>query len=48
MEYQLSGVPWIDDIISRPIPTNKNYLEIPEIPGTGIELNKKEVAKHLA
>ena len=48
MEYQLGDVPWIDDLISSPIPINKGYLEIPEKPGIGIELNKKEVAKYLA
>ena len=48
MEYQLGDVPWIDDIISSPIPINKGYLEIPERSGPGIELNKKEVASYLA
>ncbi len=47
MEYQLGDVPWIDDLISSPIPINRGYLEIPERPGLGIELNKKEVAKYL-
>ena len=40
-------LPGIDDIISSPISINKGYLKIPEIPGLGIELNKKEVAKYL-
>jgi len=47
LEYQLGDVPWINDLISSPIPINEGYLEISEKPGIGIELNKKVLSKYL-
>jgi L-alanine-DL-glutamate epimerase-like enolase superfamily enzyme len=46
LEFQLGDVPWRDDIISEPIAIEGGYLKLPEKPGLGIQLNKKEIAKH--
>jgi galactonate dehydratase len=48
LEYQLGDVPWINDLISSPIPIKNGYLELPTESGLGIELNMEEVEKRKA
>ena len=47
LEFQGGDVPWIDRIFKDPIKLRNGYLGIPKKPGLGIELNRKELAKHL-
>lgn len=43
------GVPWWQDIIQREGPTidDRGYIEVPETPGIGVELNEEVVREHL-
>jgi galactonate dehydratase len=48
LEYQLTDVPWRDDLLTSPLPIKDGYLELFEAPGLGVELNKKALEKHRA
>jgi len=48
LEYQLGDVPWIDDLISSPIPIKGGHLELPKAAGLGIELNMEAVERRKA
>ena len=48
LEYQRGDVPWIDDLISSPIPIDGGYLNLPKAAGLGIELNMEEVERRKA
>jgi len=50
VEFHSVAVPWWDDLvkgITKPIIKN-GYIDVPEKPGLGIELDEKTVRKHLA
>jgi len=40
------NVPWERDIVSHPVEVKDGYVEIPERPGLGIDLNIEEILKH--
>jgi len=48
LEYQLSDVPWRDDLLTTPVPIKGGYLELSEEPGLGVDLNRKAVEKYRA
>jgi L-alanine-DL-glutamate epimerase-like enolase superfamily enzyme len=50
VEFHAVGVPWWDSLVkgvSKPIIKN-GYIDVPEKPGLGIELDEEEARKHLA
>ncbi|MCJ7506502.1 mandelate racemase/muconate lactonizing enzyme family protein [Candidatus Bathyarchaeota archaeon] len=48
LEVHHLGVPWWDDLVKSEKPIiKKGYIEVPDKPGLGIELNEAEVRKHL-
>jgi len=50
VEFHSVAVPWWEDLVkglSKPIIKN-GYIDVPETPGLGIELDEKTVRKHLA
>jgi len=49
LEYHSVDVEWWDDLvtgIAKPI-VNKGFIDVPETPGLGIELNEEAVKEHL-
>ncbi len=48
LEYQMGDVPWIDELLSAPVPIEGGYLMLPQRPGLGFELDHKAVAKYRA
>ncbi len=48
LEYQLGDVPWIDELISRPVPIRDGYLELIGAPGLGVSLNHVAAEKYRA
>ena len=48
LEYQLGDVPWIDDLISQPVPIRDGHLDLFTTPGLGISLNHDAVQKYRA
>lgn len=48
LEYQLGDVPWIDELISSPVPLRDGHLHLSEAPGLGVALNRAAVAKYRA
>jgi len=48
LEYQWADVPWRDSILDEPIQIKEGYIEVPDKPGIGVEINKDELQKHLA
>jgi galactonate dehydratase len=47
LEFQMGDVPWKDRMLDHPLIIKNGYIEMPNRPGLGIELNKKELNKHL-
>ena len=47
LEFQWGDVPWRDEIINRPIPIKDGYIEVPDEPGIGVELNKEALCQHI-
>ena len=48
MEIHHLGVPWWDDLAKRKEPLiGDGYVQIPDKPGIGLELDEKQVRKHL-
>lgn len=47
LEYQMGDVKWRDQILNEPIPIKKGRIKVPNKPGLGVDLNKKELSKHL-
>jgi len=48
LEYQLGDVPWIDELITRPVPIKGGHLELYDAPGLGVALDHKAVEKYRA
>jgi galactonate dehydratase len=48
LEYQMGDVPWIDELLSAPVPIQGGDLVLADRPGLGFELNHKAVAKYRA
>jgi L-alanine-DL-glutamate epimerase-like enolase superfamily enzyme len=48
LEYQLGDVPWIDELISRPVPIRDGHLELFDTPGLGVSLNHRAVERYRA
>jgi galactonate dehydratase len=48
LEFIADDVPWRDDIIDPPLRVEDGHLILPDKPGIGAELVRKEVVKHLA
>ena len=46
LEYLPDDTPERLDIIDSPVPFDAGWLEIPDKPGLGVELNKEALAKH--
>jgi len=49
-EFHMADAPWWEDIadgIEKPL-ISEGFADVPETPGLGVELNEKEVRKHLA
>jgi L-alanine-DL-glutamate epimerase-like enolase superfamily enzyme len=48
LEFHAMDVPWWDDLVAGGGPIIKNgYIEVPEEPGLGVELNEDVARKHL-
>jgi len=39
-------VPWRSEVAIGVIPDKDGYIELPEVPGLGIDINVDEIAKH--
>jgi L-alanine-DL-glutamate epimerase-like enolase superfamily enzyme len=48
LEYQLGDVPWIDELLTHPVPVREGHLDLPERPGLGFALDHAAVAKYRA
>jgi galactonate dehydratase len=48
LEYQLGDVPYIDELLSSPVPVRDGHLELSEAPGLGVKLNHAAVEKYAA
>ncbi len=48
LEYQLGDVPWIDELISSPVPIRDGHLDLFTTPGLGVSLNHAAVEKYRA
>jgi galactonate dehydratase len=48
LEYQLGDVPWIDELITRPVPIRDGYLDLYDTPGLGVALNHAACEKYRA
>jgi L-alanine-DL-glutamate epimerase-like enolase superfamily enzyme len=48
LEYQLGDVPYIDELISSPVPIRDGALHLSHAPGLGVRLNHDAVARHRA
>ena len=48
LEYQLGDVPWIDELISSPVPIKDGHLDLFTAPGLGVSLNHAAVSKYRA
>ncbi|MBI3970735.1 MAG: mandelate racemase/muconate lactonizing enzyme family protein, partial [Chloroflexi bacterium] len=48
LEYQLGDVPWIDELLSSPVPIDDGHLTIGDAPGLGVSLNHAAVEKYKA
>ena len=46
MEFDILGVPWKNDLLTEPPEIKGGYLNIPDRPGWGADLNEKEIARH--
>ena len=46
MEFDVDGVPWENSFVTSPPVTRGGYLEIPEGPGWGTEVNEEAVRAH--
>jgi len=47
LEYHALEVDWWDDLVQRSEPLIQDgYIEVPETPGIGIELDRDVVAEH--
>lgn len=44
--FQTYDVEWVEDLLIEPITVEDGFLEIPEGPGLGIELDMETVAEH--
>jgi galactonate dehydratase len=47
VEFQWGDVPWRDDLLDMPIPIKDGCIEVPDKPGIGVEINEKELEKHI-
>lgn len=45
-EVEVDDVPWRDEVISEPLKIRDGYLELPDAPGFGVEIDEDEIAKH--
>lgn len=48
LEYQLGDVPWIDELLSSPVPLRDGQLHLSDAPGLGVRLNHAAVEKYRA
>jgi L-alanine-DL-glutamate epimerase-like enolase superfamily enzyme len=48
LEYQLGDVPYIDELISSPIPIRDGHLHLSDAPGLGVKLNHAAVERYRA
>ncbi|MDQ3702225.1 MAG: mandelate racemase/muconate lactonizing enzyme family protein, partial [Chloroflexota bacterium] len=48
LEYQLGDVPWIDELLSAPVPLRDGHLHLSDAPGLGVRLNHAAVEKYRA
>jgi galactonate dehydratase len=48
LEYQLGDVPWIDELISSPVPLRDGHLHLGDAPGLGVRLNHAAVENYRA
>ena len=46
LEHSASDVPWRSEVAIGVIPDKDGYIELPEVPGLGIDINVDEIAKH--
>jgi len=46
LEHRASDVPWRSEVAIGVIPDKDGYIELPEVPGLGIDINVDEIAKH--
>jgi L-alanine-DL-glutamate epimerase-like enolase superfamily enzyme len=48
LEYQLGDVPYIDELISSPVPIRDGALHLTDVPGLGVKLDHAAVDKYRA
>jgi L-alanine-DL-glutamate epimerase-like enolase superfamily enzyme len=48
LEYQLGDVPWIDELLSSPVPLRDGHLHLSDAPGLGVRLDHAAVARYRA
>ncbi len=46
MEIDIDDVPWKDDLVTEPLDISDGYLNIPDRPGWGADLNETVMAEH--
>ncbi len=46
LEHRATDVPWRTQVVTGVIPDKDGYIEVPNRPGLGIELNEAEIAQH--
>jgi len=47
LEFQWGDVPWRDDLLDMSIPIKDGFIEVPDRPGIGVEVNREELEKHV-
>ena len=45
-EADIDDVPWKDELVTKPPVIKNGYLDIPDGPGWGVELNEDVIKKH--
>jgi len=48
LEYQLGDVPWVDELLTPPVPIRHGYLELYGTPGLGVALNHVAAQRYRA
>jgi len=47
LEWVRNNPPWSDEVIKPPLTASDSYMEVPDKPGLGAELNKEVIQEHL-
>ena len=47
LEWVRTYPPWVFELVTPPLLPEKGFVEVPNRPGLGAELNKKVIQEHL-